>query len=1037
MANFDISEQQKKLDMLMQSRRERVEKWREEQAKKKQTQKGDSNSNGAEKVAATPVMDVSNSGESQSNKKWTLDDEFNEEEEDETNVEPEVDDKEFIMPKKKDKLTSKSDNKESKRLNQLRKAFGNDEEDEEDEEESNLNKKRPVAMDLDEAPKKEHIAVKPSVNQDDGVEEGDSLEVFMKEVHQEVRKLRGTTHKFEKNKKFTMLVGVAKKANTTEDKRNKGEVLEQDQDGLEYSSGDEVDNPDDIETLNQNLQFSKQKKLTTISKEDITYMPFRKNFYVEVPELARMSHEEVDAYRKELEIEVAGKGCPKPIISWAQAGVHKKILENLKKLGYEKPTPIQAQAIPAIMCGRDLIGISKTGSGKTLAFLIPMLRHIRDQPELEPGDGPIAIIMAPTRELCLQIYHDCRKFARAFGLKTVAIYGGTPVSENIKKLRSGAEIVVCTPGRMIEMLAANSGRVTNTRRCTYLVIDEADRMFDLGFEKQLLLIIPTIRADRQTVMFSATFPRVMEALARKCLSRPIEITVGGRSIVCRDIEQHVEIIEEDDKFLKLLEILGRYLNSIDSDEPRSALVFVDRHENADNLLKDLMTNSYRCLALHAGIDQTDRDSTISDYKANKVNVLVATSVAARGLDVKHCKVVVNYDCPNHYEDYLHRCGRTGRAGNVGYAWTFITPDQGAYAWPINQALVLSGNPPNEKLLQMFERYKLQQEALGRTVKTGGGGGFSGKGFKFDEQEAQQINDKRKFQKVALGLQDSDDEDPDADWNKEIENMLAPKKTKQQLTSNNGNVYQTSNPALNAVLANLNKANAAASAVSVHEKLERAKRLASQISNNLGVKTTPGSVSFPTITSDSMLSGSLSAKSLAEQRAEKINAKLNYNPNEGDDQDNSGGSDTEATGATSGFERYEEELEINDFPQQARWRVTSKEAIAQIAEYSEAAITVRGNYVKPGARVNAETGERKLYLAIEGGSKLAVDKAKTEVVRLIKEELIKLKNSTLPANKARYKVWTVLSFSTKAGLQPILVYIFSCTVISSYESFHVC
>lgn len=208
------------------------------------------------------------------------------------------------------------------------------------------------------------------------------------------------------------------------------------------------------------------------------------------------------------------------------------------------------------MSGRDLIGIAKTGSGKTLAFLLPMFRHIMDQPALESGDGPIAIIMTPTRELATQIYAESRKFAKPLGLRVVAVYGGTPISEQIGDLKPGAEIVVCTPGRMIDMLAANSGRVTNLRRCTYVVLDEADRMFDMGFEPQVNRIIDGIRPDRQTVMFSATFPRIMEALARRILDKPIEVQVGGRSVVCKDVEQQVVIINDDDKFLKLLEILG-------------------------------------------------------------------------------------------------------------------------------------------------------------------------------------------------------------------------------------------------------------------------------------------------------------------------------------------------------------------------------------------------------------------------------------------------------------------------------------------------
>ena len=344
-------------------------------------------------------------------------------------------------------------------------------------------------------------------------------------------------------------------------------------------------------------------------------------------------------------------------------------MDTLRKMNFEKPTPIQCQAIPAIMSGRDLIGIAKTGSGKTVAFVLPMFRHVLDQPPLEEGDGPIAIIMSPTRELCMQIGKDIKRFSKSLNLRAVCVYGGTGeyhyhrqltiliiydnlsilgISEQIAELKRGAEIIVCTPGRMIDMLAANSGRVTNLRRVTYVVLDEADRMFDMGFEPQVLRIIDNVRPDRQTVMFSATFPRQMEGIARRFLKKPIEIQVGGRSVVCKEVEQNVAVLEDEAKFFKLLELLGHY------QEHGSIIVFVDKQENADTLLKDLMKASYPCMSLHGGIDQFDRDSTMVDFKSGRVKLLIATSVAARGLDVKHLILVVNFDCPNHYEDYVHR-----------------------------------------------------------------------------------------------------------------------------------------------------------------------------------------------------------------------------------------------------------------------------------------------------------------------------------------------------------------------------------------------
>lgn len=402
---------------------------------------------------------------------------------------------------------------------------------------------------------------------------------------------------------------------------------------------------------------------------------------------------------------------------------------------------------------------------------------------------------------------------------------------------------------MIDMLAANSGRVTNLRRVTYIVLDEADRMFDMGFEPQVMRIIDNIRPDRQTVMFSATFPRQMEALARRILKKPIEVQVGGRSVVCKDVEQNVAVLDDEAKFFKLLELLGHY------QEHGSIIVFVDKQENADILLKDLMKASYNCMSLHGGIDQFDRDSTILDFKSGRVKLLIATSVCARGLDVKQLILVVNYDCPNHYEDYVHRCGRTGRAGNKGCAWTFLTPDQGRYAGEILRALELSGASVPNDLRQLWDQYKAIQEAEGKKVHTGGG--FSGKGFKFDEQEANAVKENKKMQKAALGIQDSDDEEEDEnDIDQHIEHMFAAKRNVKEIEAplivgGNNAAGQGSNAPTTVAAAAAAAANAAAAinanaaanakpaanpaSAQQTQKLELAKRLASRInmSKNLG------------------------------------------------------------------------------------------------------------------------------------------------------------------------------------------------------------
>uniref|UniRef100_A0A3Q3SXJ8 Probable ATP-dependent RNA helicase DDX46 n=1 Tax=Mastacembelus armatus TaxID=205130 RepID=A0A3Q3SXJ8_9TELE len=850
-----------------------------------------------------------------------------------------VEDVNFDQNKLEEEMRKRKERVEKWREEQRKKAIENIGEIKKELEEMKQGKKWSLEDDDDDDEDGSATAMQQEAEEDDV----DPLDAYMEEVKEEVKKfnmgaMKGNDKVRMKGKPMT----VTKK---------KGELMENDQDAMEYSSEEEEV---DLQTALTGFQTKQRKILEPVDHGKIQYESYRRNFYVEVPELARMTPEEVNAHRLELEgITVKGKGCPKPIKTWVQCGVSMKILNALKKHNYEKPTPIQAQAIPAIMSGRDLIGIAKTGSGKTIAFLLPMFRHIMDQRPLEESEGPISVIMTPTRELALQITKECKKFSKSLGLRVVCVYGGTGISEQIAELKRGAEIIVCTPGRMIDMLGANSGRVTNLRRVTYVVLDEADRMFDMGFEPQVMRIVDNVRPDRQTVMFSATFPRAMEALARRILSKPIEVQVGGRSVVCSDVEQHVLVIDEDKKFLKLLEILGHY------QEKGSVIIFVDKQEHADGLLKDLMKASYPCMSLHGGIDQYDRDSIINDFKNGACRLMVATSVAARGLDVKQLILVVNYSCPNHYEDYVHRAGRTGRAGNKGYAYTFITEDQARYAGDIIKALELSGSAVPPELEQLWASFKDQQKAEGKTIKSSSG--FSGKGFKFDETEHALANERKKLQKAALGLQDSDDEDGALDIEEQIESMFNSKKRVKDLSA------------------------PGAAAGPAGTKLEMAKRLALKINaqKNLGAEAQDvmQQATNAILRGGTIMTPSVSAKTIAEQLAEKLNAKLNYTPVEKLEEERQAAEQAETV------KRYEEELEINDFPQTARWKVTSKEALQRIGEYSEAAITIRGTYFPPGKE--PKEGERKIYLAIESANELAVQKAKTEITRLIKEELIRL------------------------------------------------
>ena len=248
------------------------------------------------------------------------------------------------------------------------------------------------------------------------------------------------------------------------------------------------------------------------------------------------------------------------------------------------------------MSGRDVIGIAETGSGKTLAYILPLIRHIRDQRALEEGEGMIGLVMAPTRELAFQIYKESKSFAKACGIRVVCVYGGANVAGQLSELKRGAEIVVCTPGRMIDVLTTSNGKITNLKRCSYIVLDEADRMLDMGFEPQISRVLQNVRPDKQCVMFSATFPRQIESLAKKILTSPIEIVVGNRGQTCANVEQKVEVMEQDEKFWRLMELLGAYYDQ------GSILIFVDKQLEADELFKELYKVGYKALVLHGGQD---------------------------------------------------------------------------------------------------------------------------------------------------------------------------------------------------------------------------------------------------------------------------------------------------------------------------------------------------------------------------------------------------------------------------------------------------
>nr|GMD45294.1 DEAD-box ATP-dependent RNA helicase 42 [Ipomoea batatas] len=735
-------------------------------------------------------------------------------------------------------------------------------------------------------------------------------------------------------------------------KKAMGRIIPGEDSDSDYGEVENDEDPledEDDEEFMKRVKKTKAEKLSIVDHSKIDYPSFRKNFYIEVREISRMTPEEVAAYRKQLELKLHGKDVPKPVKTWHQTGLSTKILDTIKKLNYEKPMPIQAQALPIIMSGRDCIGIAKTGSGKTLAFVLPMLRHIKDQPPLVPGDGPIGLVMAPTRELVQQIHSDIRKFAKVMGLSCVPVYGGSGVAQQISELKRGAEIVVCTPGRMIDILCTSGGKITNLRRVTYLVMDEADRMFDMGFEPQITRIVQNTRPDRQTVLFSATFPRQVETLARKVLNKPVEVQVGGRSVVNKDITQLVEVRPESERFLRLLEILGEWY------EKGKILIFVHTQEKCDALFKELLKHGYPCLSLHGAKDQTDRESTIMDFKSNVCNLLIATSIAARGLDVKELELVINFDAPNHYEDYVHRVGRTGRAGRKGCAITFISEEDARYAPDLVKALELSEQVVPDDLKALADSFMAK---VNQGLEQAHGTGYGGSGFKFNEEEDEVRRAAKKAQAKEYGFEEdkSDSEDEDEGIRK------AGADVSQQVAA----------LAQAAALAAATKANVAQLPGSVQfPQLPPHGGVPGPLANILpgnGLLIAPNDMS-------ATAAAFLAAKNLQQNLARLQNEVMP--------------------------EHYEAELEINDFPQNARWKVTHKETLGPISEWTGAAITTRGYYIPPGKVPGP--GERKLYLFIEGPTEQSVKRAKAELKRVLED--ITMQATSLPgsAQPGRYSV----------------------------------
>ncbi|CAF1050703.1 unnamed protein product [Adineta steineri] len=522
--------------------------------------------------------------------------------------------------------------------------------------------------DLDYLPAPGSPSYKPEQkdDDDDDDEDEDPLEQFMKANNNQAKKDLDAIGKKKEKKQEK---GVRDDIDKEDDQESYFRWLEENPNaGLPIGDDDDEDRElqyDDDGNLIAPEVSKVIDPLPPIDHSQIEYSSFEKNFYIEHEEIRNLSDDQVNELRHKLGVNVRGINIPRPVVSFAHFGFDERLMKSLRKSEFSTPTSIQTQAIPSALSGRDIIGIAKTGSGKTGAFVWPAIVHIMAQEQLKVDDGPIVLILAPTRELAQQIHLECKKYGKPYNINSSCAFGGGNMHEQIMACKEGCEILVCTPGRLIDLVKKKG---TNLQRVTYVVFDEADRMFDMGFEPQVRSIADHIRPDRQCLLFSATFKKKVERLARDILADPIRIVQGEVGEANQDVLQIVHIVSNGPAkwtwlLSKLVEltVLGK------------VLIFVTRKDNCAELARNLKENGFTAGLIHGDMAQFDRSQVISDFKKKDIPILVATDVAARGLDIPSIKTVVNYDIARDIDTHTHRIGRTGRAGEKGTAYTLLTP----------------------------------------------------------------------------------------------------------------------------------------------------------------------------------------------------------------------------------------------------------------------------------------------------------------------------------------------------------------------------
>jgi ATP-dependent RNA helicase RhlE len=392
-------------------------------------------------------------------------------------------------------------------------------------------------------------------------------------------------------------------------------------------------------------------------------------------------------------------------MSFTALGLSEKILEGVKAMGYIDPTPIQLRAIPLILSGRDVIGSAQTGTGKTAAFALPILSKLAQH-----APGPRMLILEPTRELAAQVETAIRDYSRFTNLRTTVVYGGVGYGRQTDELRAGADIVVATPGRLIDHMEKGTVRLDKVE---FLVLDEADRMLDMGFLPDVRRILDRCPRQRHTALFSATIPPQIETLIKWAMHNPETIEIGARRTPAETVKHVIYPVSDSQKSDLLLQLLERV-------NYNSVLVFCRTKHGADRIAGLLKRNNHAVAVLHSNRTQREREQALQGFRNGKFEVLVATDIAARGLDIADVSHVINYDVPQHPEDYIHRIGRTGRAEASGDAFTIMTAEDAPHVFAIER--FISQKIPRVKM----ENFDYKYTTLFDENKPGQPKGFPGK-----------------------------------------------------------------------------------------------------------------------------------------------------------------------------------------------------------------------------------------------------------------------------------------------------------------------